>query len=1034
MKKLIAFTILCLILSGCAGQPATPDITPTNGGLIVSPTPTETPLAITSTPLSVTPTAVPATQTGQPASGKVPDFAHIILIVLENRDYQAVIGNPSMPYLNTLAKQNVLLTNSFAVRHPSLPNYLALVSGSTQNITSDCINCFVDQPNLGDFIEASGRTWKTYQEDLPSPCYVGNATPYFQKHNPFIYFDSIRLNAERCQRSIVPLTNLTADLAANQLPNFAFIMPNICNSGHDCPPETADGWLKGMLTRLQASPAIGTNSLIIVTFDEGAETSTGSCCGLAKGGGQIATILVSPLAKPAFNDPTPYSHYSVLKTILKAWNLPDLANTQLPGTQPIEAPWNTQQGSTGGSTSLVTSSFRPQNVANCVDGAPPSGAYSFNLCLSDPAEGATLSGNVTITATFKLSSPSTNIPLDPGKAGIQRMVFYLDGAYLLSDFQSPFTFTLPTEKWVNISHTLSAEAQMRDGFVSPQASLTLNFNNETGSLPSPAQFQPSVGSARANGAPLLVAAAGDGASGEANAGKVSDLIASLNPNLFLYLGDVYERGSLAEFSNWYGSQASNGFGRFRSITNPTIGNHEYLTQGASGYFDYWGNIPDYYSYNAGGWHFISLDSNAAIVPVGPDSVQYHWFAEDLLLHAQVCTIVYYHHPLFDIGPEGPTTQMFDMWKLMAKYGVSIVLNGHDHDYQRWKALDGDGQLSPTGITEFVAGASGHGLQTITGSDQRVAYSSDINPTAFGVLLLQLNQDGASFSYHNIDGTVLDSGVIPCTKNPADIQPPRTPGALTAVSASDKNVELTWTASSDNTGVSGYTIYRNGSILTNVSGASLAYTDTTIQPNTSYAYSVAAFDPTGNRSPISAPIQVTTLPDSTTPVQVPTPTQVSTPAVSNPTTLVFPAVADTYVNAANPGTNYGRTSTLRVDTSPDLHGYLRFDLRKLGGKSIAQARLKIYANSDSSMGINILAVADNNWGEFTLTYSAAPAFGPELVSSGRFKSGDWIILDVTKYINGDGLLSFGISAVDSTAVSLASREMGPNAPELLIDLR
>ena len=378
--------------------------------------------------------------------------------------------------------------------------------------------------------------------------------------------------------------------------------------------------------------------------------------------------------------------------------------------------------------------------------------------------------------------------------------------------------------------------------------------------------------------------------------------------------------------------------------------------------------------------------------------------------------------------------MFDMWKLMAKYGVSIVLNGHDHDYQRWQPLGGDGQISPTGITEFVAGASGHGLQTITGSDQRLAFSIDTNPTAFGVLLLQLNQDGASFSYHNTDGKVLDSGVIPCTKNPADLQPPRTPGALTAVSASDKKVELTWTASSDNTGVSGYTIYRNGSILTNVSGASLAYTDTTIQPGTSYSYSVAAFDPTGNHSPISAPVQVTTLPDATTPVQVPTPSQVSTPDVSNPKTLVFPAVADTYVNAANPGANYGRASTLRVDTSPDLHGYLRFDVRNLGGKSIAQARLKIYANSDSSMGINILAVADNNWNEFALTYSGAPASGPVLVSSGRFKADDWIILDVTQYINGEGLFSFGISAADSTAVSLASREMGSNAPQLLIDVK
>jgi hypothetical protein len=102
-----------------------------------------------------------------------------------------------------------------------------------------------------------------------------------------------------------------------------------------------------------------------------------------------------------------------------------------------------------------------------------------------------------------------------------------------------------------------------------------------------------------------------------------------------------------------------------------------------------------------------------------------------------------------------------IWTLLAQYGVTIVLNGHDHDYQRWVPLDGSGNPSPGGITEFVVGSAGHGIQDIVNTDSRVAYSNDTTPAAFGVLLLQLSQGSASFSYQSTDGSTLDSGVIPC---------------------------------------------------------------------------------------------------------------------------------------------------------------------------------------------------------------------------------------------------------------------------------
>jgi phospholipase C len=271
----------------------------------------------------------------------VPNFEHIIVIVLENKDYTMVAGSSRMPHLNQLAKENVLLENYFAVTHPSLPNYIAMISGDTQDITKNCNDCFVDQPNLADFIEESGRTWKTYQEDMPSECFLGDSKPYYQKHNPFIYFDSIRLDPVRCADSIVPLTQLDQDLSANQLPNYSFIMPNICNSAHDCSRKIADQWVADMVSKIQSSPALGENYLIVITFDEASDDRHESCCGMdSKAGGKIFTVFISPQAKAGFTDDTPYSHYSLLKTILTAWELPELGNTRLPETNVIIAPWN----------------------------------------------------------------------------------------------------------------------------------------------------------------------------------------------------------------------------------------------------------------------------------------------------------------------------------------------------------------------------------------------------------------------------------------------------------------------------------------------------------------------------------------------------------------------------------------------------------------------------------------------------------------------------------------------------------------------
>jgi phospholipase C len=275
-----------------------------------------------------------------PANDKIPVFSHVILIVLENHEFTDVVGNTqAMPEFNRWINQYTLLTNYYAVAHPSLPNYLALIGGSTFGIHSDCNNCFLHTNSLPDEIEASGRTWKDYQEDMPSACFIGRyGEKYTQAINPFVYFDSIRHNPDRCDLNVLPLAQLKQDLSKGILPDFVFITPNLCNSAHSCDLNKADQWLAGIVNELINSNLYDQNSLIAITFDEG--STDDSCCNLgSRAGGRVATLLISPLVKNGFEDETPYTHYSLLKTIETSWGLPLLGYTAKAQTSTIVSPW-----------------------------------------------------------------------------------------------------------------------------------------------------------------------------------------------------------------------------------------------------------------------------------------------------------------------------------------------------------------------------------------------------------------------------------------------------------------------------------------------------------------------------------------------------------------------------------------------------------------------------------------------------------------------------------------------------------------------
>jgi phosphatidylinositol-3-phosphatase len=252
-------------------------------------------------------------------------FGHVFVVVEENANYSNVIANPAMPYLNSLANQYGLATNYFANAHPSSPNYFELTTGQTLAPLSltDLVtppNFPVDANNVVRILLAAGKTWKSYAEDIPSVGYTGgDSGRYAVRHNPLAYFTDVQNNAQQAQ-SLVPFTQLAADLNTANLPNYSFIVPNLCDDAHDCALSFADAWLKTNIDPLIHSPQFQVDGLLIIVFDE-ADTLD-----VSSGGGHVAAVIVSPLAKRGYKSIAFYQNQSVLRLTLEG-----LGITRLPG-------------------------------------------------------------------------------------------------------------------------------------------------------------------------------------------------------------------------------------------------------------------------------------------------------------------------------------------------------------------------------------------------------------------------------------------------------------------------------------------------------------------------------------------------------------------------------------------------------------------------------------------------------------------------------------------------------------------------------
>jgi phosphatidylinositol-3-phosphatase len=333
--------------------------------------------------------------TVRPALAQSAPIRHVFVIVLENHSFINTFGDKTWgPYLaRTLTRQGALLTNYYGIGHASLDNYIAMISGQPPNedTQADCgtytqfkmrqkgldpygqaigRGCVypASVKTLADQLEAKGFTWRAYLEDMGRDPSRENRTcahpkigvqdntqqatigdQYAAKHNPFVYFHSIIDDRARCDSHVVSLDKLPGDLGSSA-PNFSFIVPNLCNDGHDIPCidhrtgglTTIDPFLARWVLQILGSRDFKRDGLLVITFDEAASQRGGedsaACCGEepmpgstwqpgvnGPGGGRIGAVLLSPQIRPGTLSAVPYNHYSLLRSIEDLFGLAHLA-------------------------------------------------------------------------------------------------------------------------------------------------------------------------------------------------------------------------------------------------------------------------------------------------------------------------------------------------------------------------------------------------------------------------------------------------------------------------------------------------------------------------------------------------------------------------------------------------------------------------------------------------------------------------------------------------------------------------------------
>jgi len=226
------------------------------------------------------------------------------------------------------------------------------------------------------------------------------------------------------------------------------------------------------------------------------------------------------------------------------------------------------------------------------------------------------------------------------------------------------------------------------------------------------------------------------------------------PGTIFALGDnAYNSGTLDQYMNCYDPT----WGRHKDRTQPVPGNHEYRTSDADGYFQYFNDIPSYYAYDLGSWRIYALNSE---INVSADSRQVTWLQADLAANPRQCVLAYWHQPRWSSGVEhGSDPEFQTLWQILYEADADVVLNGHEHNYERFAPMDASGQPDPLGLREFVVGTGGRGLYDF---GTALATSEVRDSTTYGVLKMTLRTTGYDWEFVPVAGsTFTDSGSTDC---------------------------------------------------------------------------------------------------------------------------------------------------------------------------------------------------------------------------------------------------------------------------------
>jgi acid phosphatase type 7 len=312
-----------------------------------------------------------------------------------------------------------------------------------------------------------------------------------------------------------------------------------------------------------------------------------------------------------------------------------------------------------------------------------------------------------------------------------------------------------TFAWASSNTSVATVSQtgLVTGVAAGSATVTASAGGKSGSSVVTVTAAPPPGSE-------VIVGAGDISDCNNNNDEATAKLLDVTPGTVVLMGDnVYESGSTAEYNNCYNPT----WGRHKARTKPSAGNHEYNTLNATGYYGYFGvaagdPTKGYYSYDLGEWHVVVLNSNLAHDALSP---QIAWLRSDLTANTKSCTLAYWHHPRYSSGSEhGNNLTMQPYWDVLYEFNAEVILNGHDHDYERFAPQNASGAADNVrGIREFVVGTGGRALYTL---GVRKANSEVFNSTTFGVIKMTLSPGSYSWQFIPIAGnTFTDSGSTSC---------------------------------------------------------------------------------------------------------------------------------------------------------------------------------------------------------------------------------------------------------------------------------